>query len=248
MDISKVRPVLNRNAPQFIIVYWEFSCSLSYLTYILHKQNIKIYNVMHGDKHFYAKHAFFEVDKCFCWNEYYITLFKSVHARSEFIPFENPAFKITSEETKWLNENKPDKIGIVAPHTSTLTDNPVELRTYVIKFSQIINNLALKYDVIIRTHPHYNDDFNIFLKYLSKSITIERPSQREARLFILESRIIIGTVSSILIEAANLNKNVITIDTPAIETFQNYHYMYNLPNVHNSNLNCLYEKVCSLQI
>ena len=246
MDISKVRPVLNKNAPRFILVYWEFSCSLSFLTYILHRQNIKLYNVMHGDKHFYAKHAFFEVDKCFCWNNYYIKLFRNVHARSEFVRFENPAFRITSDEAKWLEKNKPDKIGIVAPHTSTLSDNPNELSKYIIKFSQALNNLALENNLIIRTHPHYNDDFKVFLQYLSKDITIEKPSERKARFFILESRVIIGTVSSILLEAAHLNKNVITIDTPAIETVQNYHYIYNLPNVHNTNLNSLYETIYSL--
>ena len=246
MDLSKLRQAIKYNNPRFILVYWEFSCSLSFLTYALHKNNIRVYNIMHGDKHYYAKHSFFEVDKCFCWNKYYIGIFKDVHARSEFIQFENPAYRITPKEEIWLNEHTSDKIGIVAPHTSTLTDNSKELSNYILKFSRVINKLARENKVIIRTHPHYKDDFNVFLRYLSEDVVIENPSERESRFFILESRIIIGTVSSILIEAAHLNKHVITIDTPAIEAVKNYHYMYNLPNVHNIHLENLYEKIYSL--
>ena len=246
MDLSKLRQAIKYYNPKFILVYWEFSCSLSFLTYVLNKNNIKVYNIMHGDKHYYAKHSFFEVDKCFCWNKYYIRIFMDVHARSEFIQFENPAYRITPKEDKWLNDYSSDKIGIVAPHTSTLTDNSKELSDYILKFSRVINKLARENKVIIRTHPHYKDDFNVFLRYLSEDVVIENPSERESRFFILESRVIIGTVSSILIEAAHLDKHVITIDTPAIETVKNYHYMYNLPNVHNITLENLYEKIYSL--
>ena len=245
-DISKLRTAIIENDPSFIIIYWEFSCSISFITYTLNREDKEVYNVMHGDKHYYAKHAFFEVNQCYCWNNYYIELFKEVFVKSEFIKFNNPAFELKKNEVHWLQLNPPNNIGIVAPHTSTLTDKSKDLKDYISKFSKIMNKLALNNNLTIRTHPKYKQDFDIFKKYLSNQVTIEEANERNARFFILESYVIIGTVSSILIEAAYLGKNVIIINTPSIGTVQNYHYLYNLPNVYIVNLEELDKKIYAL--
>ena len=73
-DLAKSRAALNNFNTKFVLVYWEFSCSLSFITEVLGAEGVEVYNIMHGDKHIYAKHAFFETTKCYCWNQFYIDI------------------------------------------------------------------------------------------------------------------------------------------------------------------------------
>ena len=239
VDLGKVRGALDGFIPSYVLVYWEFSCGLSFLTDALSRDGIAVYNVMHGDKHFYAKHAFFEVERCYCWNDWYVDVFKSEHAHADFRVFDNPAFELSEDERHWLIDHPSESIGIAAPHIATLTRETGAVKHAAKALTRAINALAEEAEVTVRPHPFYAEDFEQFRDTLSGSVRIEPADSKPARRFILEHAVIVGTVSSILLEAAHIGRQVVVLSTPVMESVESYHYLYQLPNVRTATVETL---------
>lgn len=246
VDLGSVRAALAGLRPKFVIVYWEFSCSLSFITLAMHQSAIETYNVMHGDKFYYAKHAFFEVTRCYCWNSYYVALFKEEHARADFRIFENDSFILTAKENEQRLNCRPGSIGIAAPHIATLAQTKTQEADAAQAFSSAINKLAETHRVKIRPHPFYDAEFETFRPHLMPKINIESPETTSPRQFLIENDIIIGTVSTLLLEAAHLGSNVIILETEVMASVQSYHYLYKMPNVHTARLAVLPEVVANI--
>ncbi|MDG2320593.1 MAG: hypothetical protein P8L79_10075 [Rhodospirillaceae bacterium] len=246
VDVAAVRGAVMRYSPKFILVYWEFSCGLSIITQAMNACGIETYNVMHGDKHYYAKHAFFEVDRCYCWNEYYADLFREEHARSDFQCFTNPGFVLSTAERAHLDNHQPCGVGIAAPHIATLVSQKDSREGAAVQFADAINRLAKTNNVTIRAHPFYADDFNTIRPGLSSDVKIESPDSKPARTFLLDHKIIVGTVSTLLLDAAHLGCQVVAISTAVMKDVEQYHYLYTLENVTTSTLEDLSETIAAI--
>lgn len=246
VDLASVRAALTPLQPAFILVYWEFSCSLSVITQRMQEHGIDVYNIMHGDKHFYAKHAFFEVNRCYCWNQFYVDLFKQEHVRAEFHCFTNPAFVLDESEEQYRSTHGSGGLGIAAPHLATLNQADGNSEEEAILFADLINGLARHSSVTIRPHPFYRDDFEKIGQRLTPAVTIEEPSAKPARLFLLDHAIIVGTISTLLLEAAHIGCQVVVIETPAVKDLAQYHYFYGLENVRVSSLDTLEETIAAI--
>jgi len=242
-DIAAVRAAIMGHAPAFILVYWEFSCSLSFVTHAMAQQGVETYNVMHGDKHYYAKHAFFEVNRCYCWSSFYINIFKAEHARADFRLFTNPGFVISEDEKAYLLNNTASGIGIAAPHMATLVRHEDLGHEAGLAFAETVNALAATRPITIRPHPFYESDFVAIEPYLSDDVLVEPPSSKAARMFLLDHRFIVGTVSTLLLEAAHLDRQVVIISTPVTQDVESYHYLYSMPNVTLCTLDTLQETI-----
>ena len=233
-------------APRFILVYWEFSCSLSVVTHAMEQTGIETYNVMHGDKHYYAKHAFFEVHRCYCWNGFYVNLFKDEFVSADFRVFTNPRFELTEDERSYQAGHMPAGIGVAAPHMATLAGPNDDQASAASAFAAALNTLAATQAVTIRPHPFYSEDFTAIEGHLSSRVMIERPSEKPARLFLLDHKVIVGTLSTLLLEAAHLGCCVIVIDTPVMEDLKSYHYFYDMDNVTTCTLDDLPDTISTI--
>ncbi len=246
VDMAAVRAAVIDLAPRFILVYWEFSCSLSAVTHAMAQTDIETYNVMHGDKHYYAKHAFFEVNRCYCWNTFYVDLFKDEFVLADFRRFTNPRFMLDEEDESYRSSHASKGIGIAAPHMATLAGRKDDLNSAAAQFANAVNDLAATHAVTIRPHPFYAEDFTSIKKYLSPQVIIEYPTQKSARIFLLDHTVIVGTVSTLLLEAAQLGCRVVIIDTPVMEDVKAYHYLYKMENVTTSTLNDLQAAITTI--
>lgn len=246
VDLGTVRNALSGLLPKFMLVYWEFSCSLSFITLAMQKSAVETYNVMHGDKFYYAKHAFFEVTRCYCWNNYYADLFKEEYARADFRIFQNKSFTLTGEEKEQRLSCEPRTIGIAAPHIATLARTKAQEAKAIQAFSSAVNKLAETHHVKIRPHPFYETEFEAFRAHLAPAICVESHEAATPRQFLIENEIIVGTVSTLLLEAAHIGSNVIVLETEVMTSVQSYHYLYQLENVHTATLATLLKIVASI--
>ena len=246
VDIAAVRAALTRSRPRFILVYWEFSCSLSAIVQAIGQDGIETYNIMHGDKHYYAKHAFFEVDRCYCWNTFYIDIFQEEHVRADFRVFTNPGFVLSAEEESYCQGNAPTGIGIAAPHIATLSDRNGNQKDAADQFANAVNALAINHPVTIRPHPFYTREFDVIRSRLSSRVTIEHPTSKSARMFLLDYRVIVGTVSTLLLEAAHLGCKVVILSTSVMKNVESYHYLYKMENVFTSTLDTLTDTIATI--
>jgi len=230
-DLAQVRFALRGLNPRYIIVYWEFSCSITFLTMALSAKGTSIYNVMHGDKDYFAKHAFFETDRCYCWNSFYEDLFRQEYVRADFRLFENPAFRLTKQEARQAAKCAPDRIGFVAPNLETLGYDRLEIEETIGKLANEFNTISGKHPTSVRPHPHYTSDFKSLRSLLSPTIDVAWPTDTLSREFVLDHAVIIGTTSTVLLEAAHLGRHVILIRTGPLESMETYHYIYGMPCV-----------------
>ncbi|MBP02511.1 MAG: hypothetical protein CMM25_06855 [Rhodospirillaceae bacterium] len=198
---------------------------------------------MHGDKHFYAKHAFFESSRCYCWNSFYINIFKKGYAKSDFRVFENPAFTLNNHEKIKTNQSQPLSIGIATPHMATLGNTFTQAAAITEHFVDTINSLSKKYHITIRPHPFYKTELDSILRHLDGKTLVEQPNAKLPRKFLLGSHIVIGTISTLLIEAAKIGIQVIVIQTPAMVDIEKYHFLYTFDNVRKSSLDDLKKNI-----
>lgn len=246
VDLAHVRAALTGQKPRFILLYWEFSCSLSFITQAMCESGIETYNVMHGDKFYYAKHAFFEVTRCYCWSKFYIDLFTEEYVKADFRVFQNKSFILTAEEKRDRKQLGKGSIGIAAPHIATLTQDRGQDASATRAFSVAVNELAKTRATKIRPHPFYEAEFDSFRPHLAPMVCIEPPNSTTPRRFLIENDIIIGTVSTLLLEAAHLGFDVIILKTDAMKSVESYHYLYRMENVRTASLESLPETVASI--
>jgi hypothetical protein len=231
VDLSKVRSALNGFSPKWVIVYWEFSCALSFVSETLSRDNIATYNVMHGDKNFYAKNAFFEVGRCYCWDSYYADLFRKESVRAEFRIFQNPAFGMSPAEATRDTNRTPNTIGLTVPDLATLSVDSREAAHLMKKIAEACNSLAAHYDISVRPHPLYVENFLRLRPFLQNSVQVATIEHENARAFILRCALLVGTNSTMLLEAAHLGRKVIMLSTPATAQQDKHHYLDRHPNV-----------------
>lgn len=239
VDLSKVRGALNGLAPKWIIVYWEFSCALSFVSGALRGDKIATYNVMHGDKNFYAKNAFFEVDRCYCWDSYYAGLFRKESVRAEFRIFQNPAFKMSAADVLCEAVRRPSTIGLTVPDLEMLSADSREAAHLMKKIAEACNTLAANYDVSVRPHPLYVENFLRLRPFLQDSVEVVTAEDENARAFILRHALLIGTNSTVLLEAAHLGRKVILLSAPTTTRQDRHHYLYSHPNVVTCSIDAL---------
>lgn len=220
-EIAWARYYIEHHPSEYVLLDTEFDCATSALTLYLHRHGQRLYNVMHGDKFRSAMDCFFEVDRCYCWNEFYVNLFKEQHARADFRIYANPNF-VRKEIVAAGNG-----IGVILP-VAMFIGGEKELRA----FCQGINTLSGRYPIEIRPHPAYAYEQETLKPHLSDNVVFSDPSCETARQFIGRHQLIVGTTSTAITESIMLGVQTACVRCPYVNDIATYHFMFTLPNCH----------------
>lgn len=192
--------------PQAIIVCNEYSFTSSVLTLYCEEHNIKLINVMHGEKLFYIRDSFFRFSECYIWDKNYENLFKQMKAYEQqfrvAVPpsliFNNKLIKKTIDFTYYLGLEKEDELDIIINSLNSLSKR--------------------NYSVAIRPHPRYTDYSKLKERVVSPieiegvSISIEES--------ICRTRNAISSYSTVLNQAYHNGTNIIIDDISNETTYR----------------------------
>lgn len=90
IKIGKYSYAIKKYSPKVIVVCAEYSFTSSVLTKYCREKEIKHINVMHGEKLYYIRDAFFEFDECYVWDKYYVNLLSDMKAETTQFIIEIP--------------------------------------------------------------------------------------------------------------------------------------------------------------
>lgn len=208
MNLAQYSDVIYHYRPLAIIQFGEYSFSSSILTAYCEQYKVKHINVMHGEKLYNIRDAFFRFHECYVWNEHYENLFISLKAAPQQFRIELPlSMKFDKKYYCSMNEYAEYKyyLGLFDENEIVLIANSM----YAIK------NKGHK--IKFRPHPYYSN-MKLLLKYVSEE-DIESPS-----ISILVSLSscgnVVGLYSTALVQAFFNDINVIIDDVTFPERYK----------------------------
>ena len=201
MNVVRYSDMIRRHSPSVMIEFGEFSFSSSILTAYCHRYAVKHIDIMHGEKLWFIRDAYFHYDECYVWDEYYANLFRSLKAEpTQFRVALPPSLQI--DTNAYLNADAyADYKYYLALYSEAQIAGIVRSMSFVKQRGKTV-----KY----RPHPRYSD-----LELLRKYVTddeIEYP----AKVGILESisnlEYAVGSYTTVLSQAYFSEKKVILDD------------------------------------
>lgn len=196
--------VLSQGTFQAVITHSEYSYASSFLTEYCRRLGVEHINVMHGDKLYYIRDAFFHFDRCYIWDEYYRKLFCALRAEPtqfrvelppSMQPWEKPATPPEVDLTYYLQGESPEQLRRIAAALHTL-----QVRGMVIA---------------VRPHPRYTppESMRFFQDFLVEdgSISIEQS--------VLRTKRAVSRYSTVLLQASINGVSVVIDDLTEPERF-----------------------------
>ena len=145
VKIARYSYLIARYRPEALIVCNEYSFTSSVMRLYCKSKNVKLINVMHGEKIYCISDSFFKFDKCYVWDKYYVELFCKLMAdKKQFVVEIPPA----------LNLDLP-QIEKQYDYTYYLTDERDEVLKNLFKLLHVLCNEGNR--VCVRPHPRYSD-------------------------------------------------------------------------------------------
>jgi len=235
-EIAWVRPLIDSSPTDYALLDGEFNCAISVLTLYARTHGQHLYDVQHGDMAVTSATSFFEVDRMYCWNQHYIDMMLLTHARADFRIYENPSFILSEAE-----KNMPRSgVGVFMPDFITL---PTQEEKDA--FVAALNALSKQCKVSLRPHPAYMHQCMALAPQLSPSIEITDPASESSKQFLLRHEVVVGTLSSALLEGVMLGRPVIFIRNTYLERFSSYHFSFTKPNAHICDMHALVDTALS---
>lgn len=190
LKIAKYSSFITCYKPEAIIVHNEYSYTSSVLTAYCRTYNVKHINVMHGEKLYYIRDAFFEYDECYVWSEHYRKLFYDMRAdKHQFIIALPPSIMIDKELYRNVN-NFADYKYYLAQYDENQIKNIVKSLQFV-----KLQGKTIKY----RPHPRYSN-IELLKKYVNVE-EIEMPNEVPILSSISNTKYAIGSFSTVLLQA-----------------------------------------------
>lgn len=158
VNASFYSEMIRSHQPKAIIAFMEYSYSSSALTAFCHRYDVKHIDIMHGEKIFKIREAFFHFDECYVWHQHYIDLFIQLKA-------EPTQFLIELPLSMKIDCRKYSKASAYADYKYYLQYNkPHEMKS-IIKSMRFVmrEGKTLKF----RPHPRYSD-MDLLRKLLPK--------------------------------------------------------------------------------
>lgn len=199
--IARYSNVINLYKPDVILCHNEYSYSSSILTDYCRKNNVQLFNMMHGERLINIRNSFFEYDRCYVWHEHYKNTYIELRANpNQFVVEVPPALRI--DVTKKYDKNE------FATYKYYLGEQSREELISIIESLKVLkqNGYSLKY----RPHPRYTnmDDINQLLE----PEEIENPSKVDTEVSIASSDYVIGSYSTVLLQGYLCGKGVLIDD------------------------------------
>ena len=201
MHVVLYSDMIRRHNPQVMIQFGEFSFSSSILTAYCHSKGVKHVDVMHGEKLYYMRDAYFHFDEAYVWHQHYVDLFKSLKAEpNQFRIALPPSMHI--ETDKYQNpETYADYKYYLAIYDEEQIKSIVESMAYAKKEGKTV-----KY----RPHPRYSD-LSLLRKYVSEE-EIEMPQEVGILESVSNLEYAVGSYTTVLTQAYFSGKKVMLDD------------------------------------
>lgn len=202
LKIALYSGIINSNNIKAILTTSEDSYTSSVLTEYCRLNKIEHINVMHGEIIFGLARTFFEFDKCYVWDEYYIDLCENRlrAGKGQFI-LEKPDCLIYKGD--YINKN------IIKYYLQGHTKEQMKV---------VKNNLdSLNMEYKVRPHPRYGD-FREIREVFDES-RIEDFNTVSIEKSIMESEILIAWDSTTLYQGYVNGKKIILDDLSNIERY-----------------------------
>lgn len=206
MNVVLYSDMIRRHHPQAMIQFGEFSFSSSILTAYCHRYGVSHIDIMHGEKLYFIRDAFFHYDECYVWSEHYARLFKELKAESTQFRIAVPkSIKITDCNIKYRDKDREayyaDYKYYLAIYTEEQIKSIVESMSFAKRESKTVR---------FRPHPRYSD-MALLRKYV-KEDEIELPNTVTIIDSILNLDYAVGSYTTVLTQAFFSGKNVLLDD------------------------------------
>lgn len=208
MKFSMISYVIQKYNPRAIISYTESSFVTSLLTMFCEKKNIKYICVMHGDRNYNTKLAFFRCSEYYVWDRDYMKIFKELGC-------ETNSFKIAIPEVLELKDF--NKFGEKKyDYTFYLQ---IETSKSLLKYKEIIKLLKNKgYKVSVRPHPLYENMIEKNLKEINIDIQYYKSLPLSQSLSITKN--VVAKNSTVLYQAWYKGVNIVIDDITRPDIFE----------------------------
>ena len=208
MNVVQYSDMIRRHSPNVLIQFGEFSYSSSILTAYCHRFNIRHINIMHGEKTWFIRDAYFHYDECYVWDEHYAKIFRELKAEpTQFIVAVPESLHIDVE--KYRNEKD------YADYKYYLGEYNEEELDSIVRSMAFVEQEGKK--VKYRPHPRYSD-FALLRKYVGED-KIETPSEVSIMESISNLEFAVGSFSTVLSQAYFSGKKVILDDVTFRELY-----------------------------
>lgn len=206
IKVRMYRWTINKYSPDAIIVSGEYSYTSSFLTYYCRKNGIKHINIMHGEKLYYIRDSFFEFDKCYIWDSFYMDLFKRLRAApGQFTVAVPPALILKGSYAKKYD------------YTYYLGG---EKREALVRIQELLIRLkAMGYRVAVRPHPRYSE-MALIDKLFRGKVNIEDPYKIQIKESILSTENVISLYSTVINQAVNSGVKAVIDDVSDVERYE----------------------------
>ena len=206
MNVAQYSDAIYRHRPQVMIQFGEFSFSSSILTAFCHRHGVKHIDVMHGEKLFNIRDAYFHYDECYVWDRHYVELLKSLKAEpTQFRIAVPPSLKI--EIAQYKNE------AVYADYKYYLAgydENTLAAIVAAMAFARR-EGKSVKY----RPHPRYSN-VGLLKRYVSDE-EIEMPQEVGIQESVANVGCAVGSYTTVMVQAHFSGKQVMMDDVAEAE-------------------------------
>lgn len=201
MNVVRYSHLIYKYSPHTMIQFYEFSFSSSILTAYCHRFGVKNIDVMHGEKVFYIRDAFFHYDEIYVWHQHYVDLLKSLKA-------EPNQFRIALSPSMHIDSDKYHNPKVYADYKYYLAIfNEEQIRSIVesMAFAKK-EGKSVKY----RPHPRYSD-IDLLKKYVAED-DIENPRTVSIQESVANLGCAVGSYTTVMVQAYFSGKQVVIDD------------------------------------
>lgn len=202
MKIAWYRANIIKHEPQSFIATSEYSFTSSALTLFCKRNGIEHINVMHGDKFYHIRDAFFIFDKCYVWDDYYRDLFMSLKAGKNQFVIDKP------KSFLFKKEGHTDIVADDLRATYYLQDEREEELSALAKQLDLLKG---SYEIKIRPHPYYSNNEKI--KTIFQEYEIEDNYRWDIYDSFNNTQLVISKYSTVLYQAFLYGKIIVIDDT-----------------------------------
>lgn len=208
MNVTLYSDMIRRHSPNVMIQFGEFSFSSSILTAYCHEHGVKHIDIMHGEKLYFIRDAFFHYDECYVWEEHYAELFRSLKA-------EPTQFHVALPKSMKIDVNVYINSNVYADYKYYLalySEEQIKSIVQSLEFAKS-EGKTVKY----RPHPRYSD-MELLRKYV-KDEEIEKTSDVGIMESISNTEYAVGSYTTVLSQAYFSGKEVILDDVTYREQY-----------------------------
>ena len=212
--IALYRFVIDRYDPNVIICASEYSFTSSLLTYYCEQNKIKHINIMHGEKFYFIRDAFFYFHQCYIWDTHYINLFKKLKAYcNEYIVYvpDNLKIEIKNDNSDITSETYKFTYYLGLENYDEL----ISVRESLLKTG--VNS----YQIAIRFHPRYGDFYNVKMIYkIFCDFFVENPYKISLSDSISRADFVVSLYSTVLYQSYLSGKKIILDDVSFYDKYE----------------------------